>query len=493
MPTDSHSVVDGFWRGDAMARKISTTPKRPRTAATIRHPTERITLWAMHDVEIARSLAEGDAAALAYVYDKYSNHLYTYAVSLTGDPASAADVVQDTLLLALARGSQLRDPSKLRPWLLAIARNECMRVLRNSKRTVELDGLDTVEAVSSPVDAELDSADARQLIDAAYSGMSVTDRDVLDLVMRQDLDVGAVATVLGVSANNASAKISRAKAQLGTAVGALLLFRSRLSGCADLRRVVGTEPRFTPLVRKRIAGHVEDCAQCQSSRKRAVSLVALTGLSVLAAPSVLRDRLLDGIPVDGASSVAAMGGEQHFATGPSMPTPQARRSAARLDADRPSFDTRGWPRSTSRHRTMNRRLVALGACASVVVMLTLAVGSLDQDATEFGGIAAVVSAPIVSATSTVPLASESPARPGSGETSPLAETPNGTTSGPSPQASPSDSATDGTPAPGKTPTRPTATASPTTSGGTPTKRPPKDGSGPFATLAPPVVSAPPIL
>ena len=47
-------------------------------------------------------------------------------------------MVVDTLLTALERGDQLRDPEKLRPWLLRIATNRALGVRRSSSRVVQL-------------------------------------------------------------------------------------------------------------------------------------------------------------------------------------------------------------------------------------------------------------------------------------------------------------------------------------------------------------------
>ena len=49
---------------------------------------------------------------------------------MLSEPEDAADAVQDTFVIAAARLGGLRDPRKLRPWLYAVARNECHRRLR---------------------------------------------------------------------------------------------------------------------------------------------------------------------------------------------------------------------------------------------------------------------------------------------------------------------------------------------------------------------------
>ena len=52
------------------------------------------------------------------------------AAWVLSEPEDAADAVQDTFVIAAARLGGLRDPRKLRPWLYAVARNECHLRLR---------------------------------------------------------------------------------------------------------------------------------------------------------------------------------------------------------------------------------------------------------------------------------------------------------------------------------------------------------------------------
>ena len=100
-------------------------------------------------------------------------------------------------------------------------------------------------------DAPLSAADARALVDEAFAGLNSSDRDVLDLALRQRLDNNSIAAVLRVSDNTAAAKLSHAKSQLEAAVGALLLFRTLPRGCEQLDAQIGPDQQFTALSRKR--------------------------------------------------------------------------------------------------------------------------------------------------------------------------------------------------------------------------------------------------
>lgn len=256
--------------------------------------------------QLVAALANGDQSAMASLYETYSDRIYSYCVSVCKNPELAADATQDTFLLAFARVNQLRDTSKLRPWLYAIARNECLRQIRSNKREADLDSAPEVADMNATLDTGLNAEDARGLIDAAFEGMNQADREALDLALRQDLDNASIAQVLGVSDNNAAAKVSRAKAQLEVAVGALLLFRTRKSGCPELKSAVGRDDAFNPLTRKRIARHAQTCPTCTTSKSKAVAAIAMAGLPLLAAPAALKGMLFNSA-VPGTSTEMASG------------------------------------------------------------------------------------------------------------------------------------------------------------------------------------------
>ena len=76
------------------------------------------------------AIAAGDPAGIATAYDRYAAGLYGYCHWMLHDAAGAAESVQDTFVLAAATLGELPEPAKLRPWLFALARNECRRRIR---------------------------------------------------------------------------------------------------------------------------------------------------------------------------------------------------------------------------------------------------------------------------------------------------------------------------------------------------------------------------
>src|SRR5215469_16561590 len=126
------------------------------------------------DSEIVASIVAGDPSGLAAAYDHYAAVLYVYCCTLLREPADAADAVQDTFVIASSRLAGLRDPGRLRPWLFAVARNECLRRLRYHRATAPpgepADGPGPADETTD-VSGEAERADLRALLRTATSGL----------------------------------------------------------------------------------------------------------------------------------------------------------------------------------------------------------------------------------------------------------------------------------------------------------------------------------
>ena len=83
-----------------------------------------------YDREVVAAITAGDPAGIAMAYDRYAAALYGYSHWILHDSAAAAEALKDTFVIAAATLSNLSEPSKLRPWLFALARNECRRRIR---------------------------------------------------------------------------------------------------------------------------------------------------------------------------------------------------------------------------------------------------------------------------------------------------------------------------------------------------------------------------
>jgi RNA polymerase sigma factor (sigma-70 family) len=246
------------------------------------------------DRDIVAAIVAGDPAGLSAAYDSYAAGLFGYCRSLLGEPADAADAVQDTFVIAAAKLGGLRNPARLRSWLYAVARNECHGRLRARARQADLDeaGEMTDEVASVVGFAQRD--ELRSLMLDAIRGLNAGDREVIELNLRHDLDGSDLAGVLGVPVNQAHALASRARGQLERALGALLVARTGRRDCIELDAILDSwDGKLTVLWRKRVSRHIEDCDICGERKREVLSPAMLLSVLPLAPlPAGLREHLM---------------------------------------------------------------------------------------------------------------------------------------------------------------------------------------------------------
>ena len=67
------------------------------------------------------------------IYERYSKALYLYALSLTGNPQDAEDLVQETVVKAFL---SYEATGSIKSWLIIVLRNEFLNLMRKRKREV---------------------------------------------------------------------------------------------------------------------------------------------------------------------------------------------------------------------------------------------------------------------------------------------------------------------------------------------------------------------
>jgi len=344
----------------------------------------------VQDGEIVAAIVTGDPAGLAAAYDNYAPALYAYCLTLLSAPTDAADAVQDTYLVAAAKLGGLRDPDRLRPWLYAVARNECFRRLRARGLSAPLDA--AVEVTSNDPDLALDPEreELRDLVVDALSGLNPGDREIIELNLRHVLDGDDLADVLGVSSSQAHALTSRSRAQFEGALGALLVARTGRE-CEELDGILADwDGEMTVLLRKRVNRHIENCDACGQRKRGELSpAMLLSMLPMVAIPVSLRPQVLQ------------------LADDPS-PLSDGHREMVAHRAE--PFDRSGFPKPVAQpRRVYGVQALTMAACVAVAAAVLLGTGTiLILDALHHKGAATASAATIgPTAAGQVPLSANS--------------------------------------------------------------------------------------
>ena len=242
------------------------------------------------DREVAAAIAAGDPAGIALAYDRYAAALYGYCHWMLHDPASAAEALQDTFVIAAATLGDLPEAPELRPWLYAVARTECQRLLHT---TVRGRG-GQVDPDPAGVGGDSAQAELRTMTGAILAQLKPREREVIELSLRHDLYGSDLAEALGISSHRAHALAARARARLEKALGALLVVRTGREACSVLGELLADwDGQLTEQTRNLVGVHVEQCEICATHGPGALRPAALFGLLPLAPlPPELREQVL---------------------------------------------------------------------------------------------------------------------------------------------------------------------------------------------------------
>ena len=161
--------------------------------------------------------------------------LYRVALSLTGQPADAEDLVQDTLVRAF-RAVDRFDGAHPRAWLLTILRHTHLNRVRGRKPVLLRDGESvelTLERVGKPEPSaeEVVVSDLFESVVAqALAALPDKHREVVTLVDINGLSYQEAADVLGVPRGTVMSRLHRARARIRT--------RLTAAGLAPRRRML---------------------------------------------------------------------------------------------------------------------------------------------------------------------------------------------------------------------------------------------------------------
>ena len=163
------------------------------------------------------SAAAGDEAAFARIVRAHHDDMIRVCYVICGDLDLADDAVGAAWPVAWRKLSTLKDPGRLRPWLVSVAANEARQLLRRQRRrmVVELSVADREHVpVADPAGRalDLDLANALARLDA-------DDRTLLALRYVAGFDSSELARATGRSASGTRARLGRLLARLRTELG----------------------------------------------------------------------------------------------------------------------------------------------------------------------------------------------------------------------------------------------------------------------------------
>jgi RNA polymerase sigma-70 factor (ECF subfamily) len=144
--------------------------------------------------------------------------LRRYARALTRDASRADDLIQDTLVRALAKQHLYQDGTNLRAWLFTLMHNQHVN---NARRNVREDNSLDVDTMAAHLVAVTDPTASRQLheLDEAIGKLAMEQRQVILLVGLEGMSYEETAAILNVPIGTVRSRLSRGREALRRLMG----------------------------------------------------------------------------------------------------------------------------------------------------------------------------------------------------------------------------------------------------------------------------------
>jgi RNA polymerase sigma factor (sigma-70 family) len=147
----------------------------------------------------------GDEAAFARLVAAYHADMARVAYVACGDRELAEDAVQAAWLVAWRKLHSLRDPDRVRPWLLKVTANETRQLVRRRRGPVVAIDLEVAGDPRDDPSSGIERLDLRR----ALAHLSPDDRALLALHFVVDLRSDELGAAVGTSPSTARTRLCR--------------------------------------------------------------------------------------------------------------------------------------------------------------------------------------------------------------------------------------------------------------------------------------------
>lgn len=164
------------------------------------------------ELELLRSLKNGDDLALSKLYEIHVQQLYYFVLKTAKSPELTEDVLQD-VFIKLWENRSLIDPTKsLKPYLYTIARRHLLNLLKRASHEIHI-----VEEIrkytpfsENVTDLQTEFSESQTILDDALNQLSPRLREVFVLCKLEGYSYKQVASQLGITEGTVNSQVVKA-------------------------------------------------------------------------------------------------------------------------------------------------------------------------------------------------------------------------------------------------------------------------------------------
>lgn len=159
------------------------------------------------------------------IYKEHSPGILQYLITLTKNRVEAEDLLQDTFIRAMRSKSFVNDLSKLRSWMMTIARNLFLDSYRKKRKrdnlhadSADFDIMDTIPDTSPNPETLALNENFRERLDKALDLLGETYRTAFTLGIVQRYSYREIADITGWSESMVKSNIFRSRKKIASAM-----------------------------------------------------------------------------------------------------------------------------------------------------------------------------------------------------------------------------------------------------------------------------------
>lgn len=165
----------------------------------------------MTDGEAVQAVVAGDRDRYRCLVDRYQRMVYGIAWSRLGDADLCEEAAQETFVKAYRYLRALRDPERFGGWLVRIARNVTISVLRRHMREIDLRQRWQLLQPATQAIAEREDRSRAETLGQALAALPETHRESLVLYYVEGRSVQEAASTLGIAESAMKTRLHRAR------------------------------------------------------------------------------------------------------------------------------------------------------------------------------------------------------------------------------------------------------------------------------------------
>jgi RNA polymerase sigma-70 factor (ECF subfamily) len=228
---------------------------------------------------LVRQAQAGDAAALRRLLERMAVPMYRFGRHFCRNSDDAEDVMQESLAALVRTLPRWRGDAAPSTWAYVVARNTCGRMRRRkagapprleslARGAGRAEALRVAAPGADPA-REFERGELGEALERALAALPVSQREVVILRDIEGLSAPEVGKVLGLGEDAVKSRLHRGRTALRRTLASLRgdVVPARRRGCPDTALLLSRhlEGEVDAATCRRLAKHVEECADCAAA------------------------------------------------------------------------------------------------------------------------------------------------------------------------------------------------------------------------------------